>query len=414
MNGCETTRWLLSLIDEKAYQGNGFARLGYLVNRSSDDFRNLRGPIANMAKLNAPDPKKLPMRYWNTLHPRYCSQCLQESPHWRGQWDILFCVICTKHRSVLIDHCQNCHSPLSWNRQSVVRCKCGWDLRKAICVPLQERWLPAAAQLEAYFSNGKSSLRNPIQFVSDLSEEAYLRLIWFVGAYGSFSGNKPQKIMGLQEVSVAIQIFTIAAESLDQWPAGFHQFLDRLSGKYSDNASGNKLRARFGSFYPTLYKSFKEEKFSFLRIAFEEFIHANWAGQLAARHRRLSADSKSRYEWIPLGKAAELIGVRSPTIQAMVKQGLVKGKLYSTPKGRLIGVVHKSEIERLIKEKASQVTLKEARVQLGISRRRAEALMVEGILVPINANKVSGKPWIFDCNHVQHVANHLRNEHSGT
>jgi len=228
-----------------------------------------------------------------------------------------------------------------------------------------------------------------------LGLEPYLKLLWFLGAYGRDASGKPQKIMGLQQVDVATSLVSAAAGGLENWPQGFRRLLDRISGRSAGQAIGNKLATQFGYLYPTLYKTFAGDEFAFLRRAFEDYLYENWSGQLAARNRRLSRDLKNNHEWVPIAKAARLLRVRAPSVRSLIARGVLKGSSYRTATGRSIGVVHRHDLDRFSKEQQDWLTLKQVRELLGISRKRADALIAAGELVSIVSERKTGTPWVF-------------------
>lgn len=62
-NGLETPRWLLSYLGEKGIASKGYAALELILKNPEHGLEGLRGPVANLAQLNAPDLGNLPIRY---------------------------------------------------------------------------------------------------------------------------------------------------------------------------------------------------------------------------------------------------------------------------------------------------------------------------------------------------------------
>lgn len=58
---------------------------------------------------------------------RICPECLRESTnkHVRADWDFALQVQCRTHRTLLIDKCPSCLSPISHLRHKLLRCNCG-------------------------------------------------------------------------------------------------------------------------------------------------------------------------------------------------------------------------------------------------------------------------------------------------
>ena len=396
-NGLETPRWLLSYLGENGIASKGYAALELLLNNPDHGFEGLRGPVANLAQLNAPDLVSLPIRYWNTRRPRFCPCCLAESPHWRASWDLVFTVACDKHGHQLHDQCPQCQKPLSWDRSHITTCSCGFDLQEAPteCAPefaIQlAREVELRLQPEALRQEGGGEVWHP------LGLEALLKLVWFLGAYSRNAHRKPQKIVGLETKLVAGAMVEQAMAILNDWPAGFHQLLDEIAARQAPAITGNKLGARFGWFYGALYKSFPGSEFEFLRLGFEAYLRERWTGQLAGRNRRLSADLRSEHEWVSIAEAATLLKMRVGTVGRFLEEGVLQGELHVTKSGRKMSAIRLDSLKALMARKQDWVTLKDARALLGISRKRAYALLERGVLKPISGPTVDGQTlWRFE------------------
>ena len=396
-NGLETPRWLLSYLGENCIASKGYAALELLLNNPDHGLEGLRGPVANLAQLNAPDLGNLPIRYWNTRRPRFCPCCLAESPHWRASWDLVFTVACDKHGHQLHDQCPQCQKPLSWDRSHITTCSCGFDLREAPTESAPEFAIQLAREVELRLQPEASCHRSVGAVWHALGLEALLKLVWFLGAYSRNAHRKPQKIVGLETKLVAGAMVEQSMAILSDWPAGFHQLLDEIAARQASAITGNKLGARFGWFYGALYKSFPGSEFEFLRLGFEAYLRERWTGQLAGRNRRLSADLRSEHEWISIAEAAKLLKMRVGTIGRFLDEGVLQGELHVTKSGRKMSAIRLDSLNALMSHKQDWVTLKDARALLGISRKRAYALLEQGVLKPISGPTVDGQTlWRFE------------------
>lgn len=404
-NGLETPRWLISLLSENSIALNGYPALGVILKKREYDLEGLRGPIANLAQLNAPDLDKLPIRYWNTRRPRFCSCCLAESPHWRASWDMVFTVACDKHGLQLHDQCPQCQKPLSWDRSHITTCACGFDLRKAPAVKAPAVAIQLAREIELRLHPEGGPLENAIEVLRTLDLQSLLKLVWFLGAYSRNAHRKPQKIVGLETNSVAGAMVEQAMAILNDWPAGLHRLLDEIVARHNPTISSNKIGAKFGWFYGALYKSFPGSEFEFLRLGFEDYLRERWTGQLARRNRRLSAGLRSEHEWVSIAEAAKLLKVRAEKVKHFLDKKVLEGHLHVTKAGRQMGVIHRDSLNALMSRKQDWVTLKDARALLGSSRKRAYALLEQGMLKPISGPTVDGQTvWHFQKQAVLDIA----------
>lgn len=396
-NGLETPRWLLSYLGEKGIASKGYAALELILRNSEHGLDGLRGPVANLADLNAPDPGNLPIRYWNTRRPRFCPCCLAESPHWRASWDLVFTVACDKHGHQLHDRCPQCQKPLSWDRSHITTCPCGFDLREATTENAPEFAMQLAREIELRLEPAALPQAGVLKLWHRLDLETLLKLVWFLGAYSRNAHRKPQKIVGLETKLVAELMVEQAMAILSDWPAGFHRLLDEIAVRQAPAIASNKIGARFGGFYSALYKSFSGSEFEFLRSGFEDYLRERWTGQLARRNRRLSEDLRSEHGWVSIAEAAKQLKVRAGKVRQFLKEGLLEGQMHETKSGRQMGVVSRASLTSLVNHKQDWVTLKDARALLGMSRKRAYALLEQGVLKPISGPSVDGKTlWRFE------------------
>ena len=396
-NGLETPRWLLSYPGEKGIASKGYAALELILGNPEHGLEGLRGPVANLAEFNAPDLGNLPIRYWNTRRPRFCPCCLAESPHWRASWDLVFTVACDKHGHQLHGQCPQCQKPLSWDRPHITTCACGFDLREAATENSPELAMQLAREIELRLQPAAFPQEGVFKLWHRLDLEMLLKLVWFLGAYSRNAHRKPQKIVGLETKLVAEPMVEQAMAILTDWPAGFRRLLDEIAARQAPTISSHKIGARFGWFYSAIYKSFSGSEFEFLRSGFEDYLREHWTGQLARRNRRLSADLRSEHGWVSIAEAAKQLKVRAGKVRQFVKEGLLEGQMHETKLGRQMGVIRRDSLSSLMSHKRDWVSLKDARALLGVSRKRAYALLEQGVLQPISGPTVDGQTlWCFE------------------
>ncbi len=336
------------------------------------------------------------MRYWNTRKPRFCPCCLTESAYWRANWDLVFTVACEKHDLLLLDQCPQCRKPLSWDRSHITKCDCGYDLRQADTEKAPKAAVQLAREIEFRLTTKTGISPGAIEVLRALDLELLLRLVWFLGAYSRNAHRKPQKIVGLETMSVAEDMVERAMSILLDWPTGFHHLLDDIASRHPVAPSGNKLSARFGSFYRALYQTFSGPEYDFLRIGFEGYVREYWRGQLAGRNRRLPVSLRVEHEWISIAEAVRLLKMRKEKIKVLVEEGVLVGRLHETKAGRKMSVIRRESVQLFASRQLELVNLKEARNILGLSRRKAYALLENGTLNPVGGPTLDGQAiWKF-------------------
>lgn len=57
-----------------------------------------------------------------------CPDCVAECGYMDAFWDLSLAVACPVHQKMLLSICPHCVRPIAWNRQGLLRCKCGGSL----------------------------------------------------------------------------------------------------------------------------------------------------------------------------------------------------------------------------------------------------------------------------------------------
>jgi len=352
----------------------------------------LRGPIAGLGALNAPDLVGPSARYWNTRRPRYCPKCLEEAPYWRSAWGLVFYVACHQHKVALVDDCRDCGHPLRWVRRCLLECTCGADLRDRIPQAALAQAIAASHALAAAWRDGEA-LAAPGTGGVDI--EGLLYRTWLLGSYRSQTAERAQKLAGLHAMPQAVRIVEAAAEVMSGGTTGYFGFLDQVAARYGDPTS-TRLASRFGAFYKELFGTKAAAALADLREGFEAYVRERWPGQIAERNRRLSQEVRTGHAWIPVTRAAKQLHWRSVRLRDAIARGAVRGQLHRRPSGRIAGVVHREDLERLKAESLTWIDLTGACRLLRIGKKAAHALVHSGRLPAVSGPNVDGRAvWQF-------------------
>lgn len=165
------------------------------------------------------------------LQPAVCPVCLIEKPYCRRIWDFSPVTVCSDHEVLLIDRCHVCRAPLSWNRASVVVCRCGADLRKAVPVQVTSDELRMPKRLQRAIEHGASIA--PDARVRDPANSMVLgdlcNVIRVLSKF--FSTSRPRRpLRSKSELPDWHLTANYVEVLLCDWPTGFHRFL----GEYRD------------------------------------------------------------------------------------------------------------------------------------------------------------------------------------
>ncbi|MCY1501424.1 TniQ [compost metagenome] len=392
LNGFDHQRWLLP-----AYMGKRAGTSGAIQMPSGSISTATRGPICGMAGRNSGDVGGIGLRYWNTRVLRYCPICLADALYHRAVWQLVFGVACHTHKVWLRDECYVCKRKTRLTDLPLGVCPCGEPLNSAPAEPCSTGVAAYAGILASALHPETESIDTIDSPVQRLDVHQLLRATWFLGAYSTCDAAKAQKIAGVMELSRSISLVEGAAGVLFHWPQGFNLLLDQLAASKGLQPIGNRLSARFGRFYPSLYRGFPEASFSFLREAFEAYVISQWTGQLAKRNRRISSTSRECHEWVSIKEAAKVLKVRTGMARSLVESGVLIGKLFLTTRGRKMGTVLRTSLYAERDRRAGLATLDEARRILGVSKKRMYKMVADGTLRALQGPMINGAAvWQFD------------------
>lgn len=231
-----------------------------------------------------------------------------------------------------------------------------------------------------------------LALLSKLNLGQCIRLVRFLGAYGTWNGQKtPQKIHNLDQLSVSWPISSYGAEVLCNWPTAMSTLLNKLRVLGSEEG-GVRLGRAFGGFYSALYKTFDSPEFAFLRSAFEGYIAERWTGSVTKRNRRLDVSIMDALAWIPANHACRELQISRRRLEQLIDDGRLQGERHVTSSGRVFITVRKADVIMNTRSMVGNVTLIDAAARLGLKRKRLLSLLP--IICPYAEKKGAfGCPW---------------------
>lgn len=328
-------------------------------------------------------------RIWNHRQARFCPLCLAEDPTWQAGWELLFHDACPTHGVWLIDECTSCGLPIGWNREHLLRCSCGADLRREVFKSAPDSVCHLSEQLSSKLA-GRQTDRG-LQILEGLSLDQTQRLVRYLGGYmDPVSGPKPLKLRNAFSISVSWPVTSLAAELLAKWPEGFQE----CWGRMYDPATEEKvsLKGAFKQAHSYLYKGFKETAFNPIRDAFEQWLSQHWKGGLS-RKNRLADQLLATAQWIPAQAAAAEIGVSSKKIRSMVQAGFLDGQESVSHGGRRFMVVRRDQLKDVLNQLAGEVTMGKAMDMLGLGKIRTRRLLKLLFPTARRTSPAGGMPW---------------------
>jgi len=225
--------------------------------------------------------------------------------------------------------------------------------------------------------------------------EGLLYRTWLLGSYRSQAAERAQKLVGLHAVPQAVRIVEAAADVLSGGKSGYFDFLDQVAARYGDESS-TRLARRFGAFYKELFATKAGAALAELREGFEAYVRERWPGQIAERNRRLSQEVRTGHAWIPVTRAAKQLHWSSARLRDATARGAVQGRLHQRPSGRVTGVVHREDLERLKADSSTWIDLTGTCRLLRIGKKAANALIGSGRLPAVSGPSIDGRVvWQF-------------------
>ena len=351
-------------------------------------FPELHAHVARMHTLRSEQ-----FTIWNQRYARFCPLCLIEEPIWQASWEVFFFDACPHHGVWLIDQCSTCGEHLDWNRDSLLRCKCGSDLReeKAEDAPW---FVKRLAMVIEHVLLDKPLPEYPCAYPFVGLDSLQLQtLVRYLGAYlDPQAGPKPLKIRNAGLLETSWPITTLAAQILFDWPSGFDQaFTNLLKGAQSESTT---LRGIFDQAYEYIYRgAIRSGAYSPVREAFEGWIAEHWPNGGNHRNRRLAAGLLADMQWISAKAAQDQLGISRTRLRFLIQHGELDGQEIVTPAGRHRMVVRKDQLTQLEDRLASEITMAKAMEILGLSKLRLQRILK--LLFP-SARRVNDQvllPW---------------------
>lgn len=329
---------------------------------------------------------------WNGQTPRYCPQCLANTPYWHVGWELYWCDACPEHRTWLIDRCPECKERLSWDRSCLLYCHCGALLSRANSAGCPESVAELSGLLVAKVLGRDSN--HPYSAPNALELHELNKLIRLIGAYGDVGWQaKPQKIANADCLDVSWPITSLAAEILINGSAGIQGLLGQIYRRHGMPGKGNgRLCGRFGYFYRLLYRGFPEQEFDFLRREFENFIAEHWQGPMGLRNKNLPVSLLARLSWIPASHACRQLGISLRRLRVLVDEGKIAGGQFISQKGRKFQVVRRTDVDTMLTLRDEEIDLKAAAALLGLKKSRFAA-MIHRLIPEAQKTGHSGCPW---------------------
>lgn len=347
---------------------------------------DLHSKVGNINTLSTLYP-----RVWNHQSSRFCPICLNEDAYWRTGWELLFHDACSEHGVWLIDQCASCGEKVNWNRQSLVRCQCGSDLRVEQATPCPKNVAKLSMLLEEKLHQSRDQIF-PIPFEKTNLEQTQ-RLIRFLGTYMDAEAERnPLKIQKAGSMDNSWGVTSLAAEIVFNWPVAFQESLQKIQNNSEVEAS-RRLNGVFGRAYHYLYRGLQEAAFNQVRQAFEEWLSSSWRGGLAKRNRRLALLLLDKATWIPASLARDTLGISDQRLMMLIREGVIEGEIHLSRAGRKFVMVRRDQLNLARDAVHGFIDMKTAGGLLGLTKKRLRQILRYLFPEARKAGEAASTPW---------------------
>lgn len=381
-NGYEEVSWVLKEIGCKAseiHQEHQIHRLANFTGAPFDTLWNLSySPVSARGSKVRLIGKPVRRYHIDPIRPKICPVCLTERGYCRAEWDIRVVVACWKHGQRLIDACGGCGQRLSWTRPSVSRCVCGYNLLSSGSEPADDAVTALMHSIHIICSTpevGNRRARSPLEVSSPFD---LLEMVHLLSAYSTANREAGRRVsFGRIDLSQAYTLVREAAEILNDWPRGFHNFLDEIRRNREGAGESGGLIKSFGGFYSALVRRLQTQSLDLFHGQFEAYLSNNWS--IGDTKRMRWVGNLRNAKLLNRTKAAELLGVAPQTVDVLLRHNEIHGRIDRIGP-RSIATIDKQSVLRYRARRKNILGVEEAAQLLGISRATYRKLVDQRIV----------------------------------
>jgi hypothetical protein len=309
-------------------------------------------------------------------HSPVCPACLTADEVAREAWSHLLVTACHTHQTALISQCPQCAQQICHRRRELMRCDCGYDLRRAAAAPASLFSAGLSALMAGASSSACQALPGPL---NQLGHEPLLPelLVLLAKAKGQLSEALPVKFRFGSSSSVedSVAIVSCLESLLGEWPQRF----DATLQNQLCNGPGVGLAERIGPWYRGLFSTYSASSFDFLRDRFKALIAEHFDGRLGLSTRAMmfGANNADALQWFSAAEAARLLGVAPDILANLVIKQVVSGRVHQEGKNRFVAI-HRSTLEQMTTQRGTYLSATEARHRLNVSKNFFERFIQAG------------------------------------
>jgi hypothetical protein len=460
VNRYKTLSWILQLAKIKDYVNSGFSfarhplpdlsPLSYLTGIDKVVLASLMYAPVRLSKERLVGDYSVfdsPMPHYviRLSNPKVCPGCLNEFGYIRKIWELGIVTVCPIHKVKLLDTCPGCLKKVSWGRNQISICRCGFDWRDPMPLRVGDLELTVTRQVhwlcKLHYDHNDSTCplpaNNPLK---DLRLRDFTSALIFIASqYAAIIDTKGKHLFPRRTNDEIHELLSKALLAFTDWPTGFFSFIDfRCSKKRFTNSTREheELKEQAQSklqYTPITWKDLKETKpalfiqlaapqFSFMRSVFKEYMAVRRRESIVAnaelnswKYSQLasSQDSTATTEveghppnnavYISGNAAMKVLGIRlhSTALERLVLAGRLKA-VVSRDRGKRVYLIESTSVEHLKTELITSLRLCELMVLLGLTANRIKELIKSKIFNPLRGPAVDGNSdWRFSAKEIE-------------
>jgi len=334
----------------------------------------------------------------------FCPLCLRERVYHRLPWLLHAVFACPTHDCWLRDTCSNCGASVSV--EMIVRSECAAcyaSLTDMPVIPLDATVADVQKHLIFCLETGT----RPTDTLPPLSVQALFRVVEGLCAATRQLGwewegcYQPDDITQLlfplrsQYSATPIQygcLYTTAWHVVNDWPHGFYTFLD----DYLRRPGGGKgtMERSLGSFYEIwLEREWRHPDLEPVQTAFNDYFVTHFPpSHKMLRLARIKRYPKlrERMQWIDVRNASRLLGISSPTIARMVRDGYVRAYFLDETTHTRRYFVYREDLESGLQRRALPVTLNQIATEFLTTGKVVQEWIDTGLMSKTGSRLIRG------------------------
>lgn len=340
--------------------------------------------------------------------PKLCPKCLSEDAYIRKHWDLAAYTACSKHKVNLISYCPNCRKKISWFRRNVCECSCGFAFRESNLSYLDEVEIKFSRHIENLIFNKPTKTDYPL---SSLDLHHFLCCIYFIAGQFVNKGDTTGKYLSSLAPEKLHPLLIKSYDVFEYFPKNFYKFLDWKKSQTNNIKLQTGILKSFGSLHLQLYKSMIDSTYDFIREAFECYLSEQWdGGYLSNKCSRIQSIQPQSKMYASKTFASDFLNVKTESIDELVRQGKLKGKVQSMGKNRLFRI-NMSSLQELKQQFNSLLSSIEVGERLGIDRHVVAELAKSKCLEAYRGPNIDYySRWQFTEESINNLINSIRNQ----